>query len=150
MASQRISLGIKFVMPPYSTDDMYLITPKKQDAETFWTLLGKPLSHFQGYILLSAWVAAFTDLSNDENFENHHYYAFRVLALVLAAIEHHKKTPIQKVLGFAPSEEEEPDADNAEEFGTRNEMLPEALREEVSAALKRLERLFEVKVGRSR
>ena len=68
--------------------------------------------------------------------------------MVLAAIEHHKKMPIQKVLGFTPSEEEEPDADDAEEFGTgKAEMSPEALREEVSAALGRLERLFEVKVG---
>jgi hypothetical protein len=99
--TQRISLGVRFVMPPYGTDDMYFIAPKQQNSETFWTLLGKPFSPFQGqlwlgivgYILLSAWVAAFTDLSNDEDFENHHYYARYAKSLYLMVLSYVKGGP---------------------------------------------------------
>jgi hypothetical protein len=99
--TQRISLGVRFVMPPYGSDDMYLIAPKLERAETFWTLLGKPFSPFQGplwlgivgYILLSAWVAAFTDKSNDEDFENHHYISRYMKSLYLMSLSYVKGGP---------------------------------------------------------
>jgi hypothetical protein len=88
-------------MPPFGTDDMYLIAPKVESEETFWTLLGKPFSPFQGqlwlgivgYILLSAWVAAFTDLDNDEDFENHHHFARYMKSLYLMILSYEKAGP---------------------------------------------------------
>ena len=72
MTSQRISMGVHFMSPPFASDHLYLIAPRGQPQEDFVSMLAKPFSPFQPelwaliivYIVLSALVTAVTDLDN--------------------------------------------------------------------------------------
>ena len=52
VTSQRISMGVQFMSPPFASDHLYLIAPRGQPQEDFASMLAKPflpfLSHMRG------------------------------------------------------------------------------------------------------
>ena len=90
VTAERVSLGVQFISPPFDSDNMYLIAPRKVTAEDFGTVLGKPFLPFKPdlwaailvYIFLSALVTFVTDLHNEEDFENQTSYLVRLIKSV--------------------------------------------------------------------
>ena len=85
VTSQRIGLGVKFLSPQIDVDELYLIAPRAETAETFAELLSKPFLPFKpalwalivAYIFLSALVTAITDMYNADDFENQTSFVVR-------------------------------------------------------------------------
>jgi hypothetical protein len=101
VTSERLGYGIKFLIPSYSADDMYLIAPNAKKPETIGEILAKPFSPFDvvlwlwiiAYVAFSALVTAITDTDNRDDFENPAFLARYLKSFFLNATGYVKGGP---------------------------------------------------------